>query len=239
MGTLFIVSTPIGNLEDITLRAIKTLFSVDIIACEDTRRTGQLLKYLRDNFDFLIYRYMRKNPPQLISYYDKVETSRVPELISSIKDGKDIALVSDAGTPIINDPGYLLVREARKRDIPVVSIPGPAAFLTALTSSGLPANQFFFLGYPPEKSSHRKKLFNSASQGLPLQGQTTYIFYCAPHKLEQTLRDMLEVLGDIEITIARELTKIHEQIWRGQLSSAISLNEQFKGEIALLFNLTN
>lgn len=220
MGTLYIVSTPIGNLEDITLRAINILSTVEIIACEDTRKTG-----------FLLHHFNISNKPQLIPYHDHNESNVTPQLIDYLVQGKSVALVSDAGTPLMSDPGFLLVREAIKRGIKVISIPGPTAAIAALSVSGLPTNQFLFLGYPPEKQSHRIKMFKSIQQ----YNSTTIIFYCAPHKLEQTLLDMKEVFGDIEVVLARELTKIHEEIWNGKLSEA--LKRDFKGELVLLFTL--
>lgn len=219
MGKLSIVSTPIGNLDDITLRAIKTLSSVDAVLCEDTRHTGQLLHLLNI-----------KNS-RLIRFDDHTEENTLPEIIDLLQSDKHIALVSDAGTPLISDPGFRIVRECIKRGIAVESVPGPSALLAALTCSGLPADKFLFFGYPPEKSSHRNKLFAS------LPKDTTIIFYCAPHKLQQTLDDMKEVLGDIEITIARELTKIHEEIWRGTLSDALTHFSKPQGEFVILFRL--
>ncbi len=266
MGTLYIVSTPIGNLEDITIRAIKTLFSVDVIACEDTRRTGLLLSELKKRFSDVINfnysssdlplklerveKYPKKfstsfdsarrassNPQQvLISYYDQVESQKVPELTQLLESGKNIALVSDSGTPLINDPGYLLVKEARKRGMLVISVPGPSALLAALTSCGLPLNNITFLGYSPEKSTHQLKLLWSLLQ-INRFIYSTYVFYSAPHKLETTLQNMLTVLGDTEITIARELTKVHEQVWQGKISAAITSITAFKGELVLLFNI--
>ncbi|MEK7129749.1 MAG: 16S rRNA (cytidine(1402)-2'-O)-methyltransferase [Patescibacteria group bacterium] len=265
MGTLFIVSTPIGNLEDITIRAIKTLFSVDIIACEDTRRTGLLLNELKKRYGSLYssseesstsrevhaessrLRSNNKSEPRLLSYYDQIEQSKTPELIELLEQGKEVALVSDAGTPLVSDPGYKLVREAIRRGITVVSIPGPTAAIAALTASGLPTDKFLFLGYPPEKSSHRIRLFESLSEVFKrprlvearrgLDKSPTFIFYCAPHKLVQTLEDMKQTLGDIDIVIARELTKVHEEVWRGSISEAIVEFQLPKGEIVLLFCL--
>jgi len=229
MGNLYIVSTPIGNLEDITIRAIKTLFSVDIILCEDTRRTGLLIQELRSRFA-IMFRYMITKP-QLMSYYDEVEDKRTPEVIDALVQGRNVALVSDSGTPLISDPGFRLVRECVKRGIKVESIPGPSAALVALTSSGLPPDKFIFLGYPPEKQSARLELFKKLSPNI------TTIFYCAPHKLLQTLEDMKSVLGDIEIVVARELTKIHEEIWRGRITNAQNYFKAPKGEFVLLFNI--
>lgn len=210
MGALYIVSTPIGNLDDITVRAQKVLESVSLVLCEDTRRSAHLVA-----------------PSKLRRFDEHSESKLLPEVIDKLKK-QDVALITDAGTPLISDPGYRLVSECVKRGIQVISIPGASALLAALTSSGLPANKFLFLGYPPEKQSHRLKVFS----GLPKE--TTIIFYCAPHKLEQTLLDLKESLGDIDIVIARELTKIHEEIWRGKLSEA--QNRDFKGELVLLLN---
>lgn len=237
MGTLYVVATPIGNLEDITIRAIKTLFSVDIIACEDTRRTGQLLQELRRRYSIVLQQFSNLTIPQFIRYDGHTEKQITPQLIQDLTSGASIALVSDAGTPLISDPGYVLVLEARKHGIPVVSIPGPSAVLTALTSSGLPVNNFVFLGYPPEKKSNRIKLFQNLLQINTLI-DSTFILYCAPHKLIQTLRDMQDVLGNIEITIARELTKIHEEILRGKISEALLHFTEPRGEVVLLFNLS-
>lgn len=234
MGTLFIVATPIGNLEDITIRAMKTLFTVDILLCEDTRHTGLLLSELRKRFpDFAT-----GHKPELITYYDEIEDKQIPEVIDALTQGRTIALVSDAGTPLVSDPGFRLVRECIKRNIKVESIPGPSALLTALTSSGLPTDKFMFLGYPPEKQSQRLKLFHDLFQCFrTLKHSPTIIFYCAPHKLIQTLEDMKGVFGDIEIAIARELTKIHEEIWRGALSASLNHFANPKGEFVLLFTV--
>lgn len=209
--SLFIVSTPIGNLEDITLRAIKILKSVDTILCEDTRRTGLLLQHLHI-----------KKP--LIAYYDEIEDRKIPEIIELLQHNS-IALVSDAGTPLISDPGFKLVRECIKRGIKVESIPGPSAVLAALTSSGLPTDRFMFLGF-----------FNKKS--IPLvQKNITSIFYCAPHKLLRDLEHLKMQFGDIEIVICRELTKVHEEVWRGLVSQALTHFADPKGEFVLLFRL--
>lgn len=223
MGTLFIVSTPIGNLEDMTVRATKTLASVDLILCEDTRRTGQMLTTLSIPHN------------KLQSYYDEVEDQRIPEIIEALASGQSVALVSDAGTPLISDPGFRLVRECKKRNISVISIPGASAVLAALTSSGLPADKFMFLGYPPEKQSQRQKLFADLTHLNRFK--CTFIFYCAPHKLLTTLSEMKEVFGDIQISLCRELTKIHEECWMGNILNAITKFAIIKGEVVLLFRL--
>lgn len=221
MGTLFLVATPIGNLEDITIRAAKTLASVDIIACEDTRRTSKLAPH--KNF---------------VRYDNHTEQRETPVLINELEKGKNIALVSDAGTPLISDPGFLLVREAIKRGIKIVPIPGPSALLTALMVSGLPTHTFTFFGYVPEKKSHRIKLFQDVRQCFKtLKQKPTVIFYCAPHKLEHTLQDLKGSLGDIDIVIARELTKIHEEVWRGKVAEYLKKGEKTKGEIVVLFSI--
>jgi 16S rRNA (cytidine1402-2'-O)-methyltransferase len=224
MGTLYIVATPIGNLEDISLRATKTLSLVDIILCEDTRRTGQLLASLSIPHK------------KLQSYYDQIEMQQTPEIIAALQDGKNIALVSDAGTPLINDPGFVLVSECRKRKIPVISIPGASALLAALASSGLPADKFMFLGYPPEKQGHRIKRFGDLLS-IHRCIDSTFVMYCSPHKLQSALADMQDIFGDIEISVSRELTKIHEEYWRGKISDAISYFTEPKGEFVVLFRL--
>lgn len=243
MGTLYIVATPIGNLEDISLRAIRTLFSVDIIACEDTRRAGLLLSELTKRYASVVSNTSSETPAlhlggaKLMRYDDHTEQNLTPELLELLKAGKSIALISDAGTPLISDPGYILVREAKRKGVPIVSIPGPSALLTALTSSGLPADKFMFLGYPPEKQSHRLKLFSFLFQCFKTSEQhQTIIFYCAPHKLKATLEDLKEICGDISITICRELTKIHEECWTGTITEALIRNETFKGELVLLLS---
>lgn len=237
MGKLSIVSTPIGNLDDITIRAIKTLFTADAILCEDTRHSGLL-------FHELLVRYGEQFDqnmdwkPTLIPYYDEIEDKKLPEVIGLIQEDKHLALVSDAGTPLISDPGFRLVRECVKRGIVVESIPGPSAILAALTSSGLPSDKFTFFGYPPEKQGQRLKLFAEILQCInTMKFSSTNIFYCAPHKLLQTLEDIRQVFGDIEITLARELTKLHEEIWKGKISDALSTFTDPKGEFVLLFNM--
>ncbi|KKU82863.1 MAG: Ribosomal RNA small subunit methyltransferase I [Microgenomates group bacterium GW2011_GWA2_47_8] len=238
MGTLSIVSTPIGNLADITIRAIKTLFSVDIIACEDTRRTGMLLQELKKRYGSIALHSNILSTQKLVRFDDRQEQSQTPLLIEYLQQGKNVALVSDAGTPLISDPGYKLVSEALKRGIQVVSIPGPTAAIAALTSSGLPTNQFLFLGYPPEKEKHRFDLFQSLLTMKP-SNHPTIIFYCAPHKLHQTLTDMQTVMGDIPIVIARELTKVHEEVWRGKSSEALQKFENPQGEFVILLSINS
>ncbi len=228
MGILHIVATPIGNLEDITIRAIKTLLAADIILCEDTRHSGNLLSELRKRYP----NYDSGKLPKLIPYYDEIENKVLPEIIE-ILNSQDVVLVSDAGTPLISDPGFRLVRECYKRNIVVESVPGPSALLTALTSSGLPTNQFHFFGYPPEKQSARVAVFEKLRS---LDG--TAVFYCAPHKLVTDLLDLKKSYGDIDIVICRELTKVHEEVWSGNLSQALAHFAAPKGEFVILFLLS-
>lgn len=233
MGTLFIVATPIGNLEDISVRALTTLFSGMRIYCEDTRRTGQLLSLLSPRFPNIVNTSAK---PILTRYDNHTEQSATIDMLTRLENDESVILVSDAGTPLISDPGYTIVKEARKRDIPVISIPGPSAVTAALSVSGLPADKILFLGYPPEKSSHRITLFQTVlnlSQSL----SHTVIFYEAPHKIHGTFTDLLFVYGDIPIVIIRELTKIHETYWHGTISEALATVDSFKGELVVLFHL--
>ncbi|HSA84340.1 MAG TPA: 16S rRNA (cytidine(1402)-2'-O)-methyltransferase [Patescibacteria group bacterium] len=235
MGTLFIVATPIGNLEDITLRAMKTLFSVGAIACEDTRRAGILLDKLLTNF---AGNPGDKRKPHFISYYEQNEQQRIPELITALENGLDIALISDAGTPLISDPGFRLVRECLERGIKVESLPGASSVLTALTSSGLPTDKFTFVGYPPHKPGHRISFFENIKKSQEILN-TTVILFEAPHKLLTTLAELLKVFGDIQIVLCRELTKMHEEVRREKMSEALIHFKKTppKGEFVLLVHL--
>lgn len=231
MGTLYIIATPIGNLGDITLRAIKILQTVNAIACEDTRKTGMLLSRILP---------IDANKPRLISYYEQNELQRIPEIIPALKDGLNIALVSDAGTPTISDPGFKLVRECIREGIRVESIPGPSSVISSLVSSGLPTDKFLFVGYPPKKPGHRKKLFQSLTTVLD-SIKATFILFEAPHKIIRTLGELQESFGDIDIVLCRELTKIHEEIRREKISSAIEhfIKTNPKGEFVILLNYSS
>ncbi len=222
---LYIVPTPIGNLKDITLRALEVLQSVDEIICEDTRHTGILLNH-----------FAIKKP--LIILNDFNESKNYPQIIEKLKNGQNLALVSDAGTPLISDPGYKLIRECLSQNIQIDSLPGPVAAITALTLSGLPPNKFFFLGYLPEKSGHRKKLLNSLT-AIHDSINVTFIIYIAPHKLLRTLNDLMEILGDKEIVLAKELTKIYQKVSKKNISEFLNEFQKSKpkGEYILLFNL--
>jgi len=233
-GTLFIVATPIGNLQDITLRAIKILQTVDVIACEDTRKTGLLLQNLASQ----IPQGEALQKPKLVSHYEQNELQRIPEVIAAIKDGLNIALVSDAGTPTISDPGFKLVRECIREGIKVESLPGASSAITALTVSGLPTDKFLFVGYPPKKPGHRKKFFQSLTTALH-SIKVTIILFEAPHKLIRTLEELNEEFGNVDIVICRELTKIYEEIRREKISKSLEHFSKItpKGEFVILLHL--
>jgi len=217
---LYLVATPIGNLEDITLRAIRVLKECDLIACEDTRQTQKLLNH-----------YGIETPT--ISYHEHNEASRAAELIEKLAAGARIAVVSDAGTPGISDPGFRLVTLAIERGMPVIPIPGPAAFVAALVASGLPVESFSFRGFLAAKSGARRKQLESVRQSIQ-----TEIFYEAPHRIRETLKDVAAVLGPTRrIVVGRELTKIHEEFLRGTAGKVLEIAKnrgEIKGEIVLL-----
>ncbi len=218
-GTLYVVATPIGNLEDITLRALNTLNEADAIACEDTRVTARLLA-----------RYEIRKP--LISYHEHNEEKRTPELIELLKSGKDVALVSDAGTPGVSDPGVRLVKAASKSGIRVTPIPGAAAVIAAPSVSALPCSRFAFLGFA-ERGRKKKRDFFHAIRNYP----ETLVFYESPRRALATLKTILEVLGDREAALCRELTKMHEETLRGRVSEIIEelgSREKIKGEITIV-----
>ena len=220
-GTLYLVATPIGNLADITHRAIQVLSDVDLIACEDTRHTHKLLSHYGIN-------------TKTISYHDHNEQQRAAELIERLKQGNNIAVVSDAGTPSISDPGFRLVRAAIENEIAVVPVPGPSALITALIAAGLPTDEFFFAGFLPSRASARRARL-AALQSVP----GTLIFYEAPHRLAETLKDAYEILGEREAVVARELTKLHEEIRRGllsELTADYAEKTDIRGEIVVLID---
>lgn len=234
-GNLFIVSTPIGNLQDITIRAIKTLFEVDYIACEDTRVAGKLLKHIRPVYEKLFEAPV--SDYKLISYYEQNEKQRIPQIITGLKNGLNFALISDAGTPSVSDPGFEIIRECVKEKIKVISIPGPSASIAALTSSGLPTDKFVFVGYPPHKKGNRTRFFEKL-KFLRGEFKATIIMYEAPHRFIQLLEEMESILGDIEIVIEREMTKVFEESISGHISFVRKHFEKKspKGEFVILFN---
>jgi len=219
VGTLYVVGTPIGNLEDMTFRAVRILQSVDVIAAEDTRHTGKLLQH-----------FQIKTPQ--VSYHEHNRNERLPELLSQLSEGKAIALVTDAGMPGISDPGYELVKACIEAGISVVPVPGATAGITALSAAGLPTDRFVFEGFLPASGQDREKRL----EVLPAESRTL-IFYESPHRLRETLQDLADCLGGYRpIVLARELTKLHEEFWRGTIKEAIAHYTQLepKGEFTLV-----
>jgi len=217
LGTLYVVGTPIGNLEDISLRALRILRQVDLIAAEDTRTTRKLLA-----------RYGIETP--LTSYHEHNKLIKLDYLLKTLRE-KDVALVSEAGMPGLSDPGYELIRAAIERGIPVVPVPGPSALVTALVVSGLPTDSFVYLGFLPRRREERRRLLESVARE-----RRTLVAFEAPHRLLATLADLKEVLGDRRIAIARELTKVHEEVWRGTTGEALARFEEAppRGEFTLV-----
>jgi 16S rRNA (cytidine1402-2'-O)-methyltransferase len=218
-STLFVVSTPIGNLKDLSSRAEDVLREVDVVACEDTRHTGRLLSGLGI-----------KN--RLLSLHEHNERRRIPGLMAELEGGADVALVSDAGTPLLSDPGYPLVRAAIENGYTVVPIPGPSAALSALVASGLPPYPFTFCGFPPPKRARRQRFFaRFATLGH------TLVYFEGPHRILASLSDAREALGDRQAAVARELTKLHEEVLRGSLSeieATLSARPSMKGEFCVV-----
>ena len=215
MPALYVVATPIGNLEDITFRAIRTLKEVKLIAAEDTRKTRQLLTA-----------YSIKTPAT--SYHEHNKLTKLDYILNRLQS-EDIALVSDAGMPGISDPGYELISAASRQNIPVIPIPGPSVLITALVVSGLPTASFSFLGFLPHKAAERRRMLKSAA------GMTqTLVLFEAPHRIAASLKDMLAILGDRNIAVCRELTKIHEEIFRGTISEAIEHFTAPRGEFTIV-----
>lgn len=219
-SALYIVGTPIGNLEDITHRALRVLRSVDRIACEDTRQTQKLLNH-----------YDIRTPT--ISYHEHNEKTRARELIRHLEEGQSIALVTDAGLPAVSDPGYQLITLAIEREIRVIPIPGASAFLSALVASGLPSDNFQFSGFLPAKSGQRRSVLKEICNL-----QNTFVFYEAPHRIIETLKDIVDVLGPTRpVVVAREITKLHEEFLRGTAQEVLKTAQErgeLKGEITLL-----
>lgn len=218
-GTLFVVATPLGNLDDLTFRSVKCLKEVDLIACEDTRRTSKLLNHLGI-----------KKP--LISCYEHNEVARIDELLERIGAGANVALVSDAGTPTISDPGFALVRAAHERGLKVSPVPGPSAVIAALSASGLPTDEFLFAGFLPRTASARRTRLEELKR---VTG--TLVFYESPHRVLESLHDMITVLGDREASLCREVTKVHEELKRaslGRIARDLENRPEILGEIVVV-----
>lgn len=218
-GVLYIVATPIGNLDDITLRALKVLNEVDVIAAEDTRHTGKLLAHFSIN-------------KPLFSFHDHNERDRIDRLLARLNEGQQVALVSDAGTPSVSDPGFRLVREAAMNGLTIVPIPGVSAAMTALCASGLPTDAFVFLGFPPRKNARRLEFLSAVKHETK-----TLIFYESPHRVLALIDEMIGVFGMRNAVLAREMTKLHEEFVRGTLAdllSALADREKIRGECTLI-----
>ena len=215
-GILFLVATPIGNLEDISLRAVRVLGEVDLIAAEDTRHTAKLLHH-----------YDIRRPTE--SLHEHNEHEKAPVLVGRLQRGARIALVTDAGTPAVSDPGYRLVRAAIDAGIRVEAIPGPSAVLAALVSSGLPTDGFVFAGFPPPKAVARRAWFEALEAG-----RRTIVFFEAPHRIRATLETAIDTLGDREASLCRELTKLHEEVIRGPLSAVLGQLREPRGEFTVV-----
>ena len=215
-GTLFVVATPIGNLEDITLRALRVLKEVDVVAAEDTRRTSRLLTH---------YGISTK----LISVHEHNERARVPKLVQSLMDGRSVALVTDAGTPGASDPGMPLVRAAREQGIPVIPIPGPSAVIAALSVAGAPFDRFVFAGFPPVRSKDRKRWFREVAAAT-----TAVVFFEAPHRVRRTIDELAHDLADRPITACRELTKLHEEVLSGRVGDILQQIGEPRGEFTFV-----
>jgi len=221
VGTLYVVSTPIGNLEDITLRALRILKEADLILCEDTRVTSKLLSH-----------FQIKKP--LESFFEHSEVEKTTKVIERLSRDQNVVLVTDGGTPTISDPGFRLVKAAIGRGVPVVPIPGPSAVIAALSVSGLPTDKFTFVGFLPQKEGKRKNFLEKIKD----YGGTV-VAYESPNRLIFTLNNLLEILGDVPVCIAREMTKIHEEIYRGSVVGAIEhfKDKEVKGEVTLVISL--
>jgi len=215
-ATLFLVATPIGNLEDISLRALRVLREADLIAAEDTRRTAKLLAH----YDI---------HTKTTSFYEQVEREKTPRLLEHLASGRSIALVSDAGTPGVSDPGYRLARAAIAGGFRVEAVPGASAVLAALVPSGLPTAAFSFIGFPPPKAQARERWLRDLAAR-----RETLVFFEAPHRIRETLKAALEILGDRQISVGRELTKMHEEIVRGKISEVLARPMQSRGEFTVV-----
>ena len=218
-GTLYVVATPLGNLEDVTLRSLRVLREVALVACEDTRRTATLLR-------------AHGIATPTTSYFEHNERGKGERILAALREGRDVALVSDAGTPGISDPGYRLVRDARVEGIPVVPVPGPSAAVAALSVSGLPTDRFLFVGFLPSRGGARREALRALAAG-----RETLVAYESPVRVVAALEDMRELLGDREAFLCREATKLHEEYVRGHLSelrALLAARESVKGEIVIV-----
>lgn len=211
---LYIIATPIGNLKDITLRAIETLEQVDVLLCEDTRKTQELLRGLKIG-----------NTPKLVSFYDEVEQQKIPQVVEWLKEGLEVGLVTDAGTPLISDPGWLLVKKCQELGLEYTALPGPSAVINAAVLSGLPIQRFVFLGFAPKKVGDKKRLIEKYKE---VEG--VKIFYEAGNRVKELVETIRQVCGDeVEVRVVREMTKMYEEVGRGLLTDV-------KGEVVICFD---
>ncbi len=224
MGILYVIATPIGNLEDITLRAVRILKEVDVIACEDTRHSRILLD-----------KYQINKP--LVSYHAYSQLQKIDYLVSELKDGRNIALVSDAGTPTISDPGHVLVERARREGVQIFSIPGPSSVSAALAVSGFSSQKFVFLGFLPKKKG-RKTLFDNLRKSAEALDIETLVIFESPYRVVETLKDFHIALGDVQVAVCRELTKKFEEVRKGKISDIIAhfSNCEPRGEFVICFS---
>ena len=227
MRSLYIVATPIGNLQDVTLRAANTLLAANIIVAESTSKAGILLEFLKKQFPDI-----KSSEKQIISLTEDEEEQKIPYVLNVLEEN-DAALISEAGTPLISDPGFKLVREAVRKGVNIIPIPGPSAVIAALSASGLPTDRFLFLGFLPKSMSKKETVFGQIKN---LEFKTTIIIYESPERLLDTLKILLQTLGDIDIVIARELTKIHEEIRRENVTELIAhfQHTQPRGEFVII-----
>lgn len=231
MSNLYIVSTPIGNLQDITIRAARAILETEVLITESTSKAGLLLEYLKGTFPSIEYK-----DKKIVSLTEDEEEQKIPSLLKFIST-QDAVLISEAGTPLISDPGFKLIRSAIKEKINVIPIPGATAVIAALTGSGLPTNNFTFLGFLPKSNQKKALELKKIKDGIP----TTVILFESPHRIFETVDVIEEVFGDIEIVIARELTKIHEEFIRMSISNvrAYFKEKEPKGELVILFSTKN
>ena len=237
MGKLYLVSTPIGNLKDISLRAFKTLSTADIVACEDTRKTGLLISRITSQFKGpQAAKDDDKLRPKLLSFFEGNEDKRIPQIVNFILNGKDVALVSSAGTPAISDPGFKLVRECHRQGIVVSVVPGPSAAISALVVSGFPTDKFIFLGYLPKKENKKLKALENVKKAKELLSFSTIVF-ASPYRIKKDMAAIQKTFGNIEIAVVQELTKKFENIEKLNIARAIDdyRDRKVKGEFVLIF----
>jgi 16S rRNA (cytidine1402-2'-O)-methyltransferase len=230
MGNLYVIATPIGNREDITIRALNLLFEVDVLLCEDTRKTKQLLLYFAQEYSNIL---KQTRIPRLVSYFEHNEIERIPEVIDLLRQDFNVGLVSNSGTPLISDPGFKLVKTCREQGFKVLGVPGANALITAISISGYSSDKFLFLGFLPRKHGKQVTLWEDIKES---KISKTVVFYESPFRLKKTLEGIKEVFGDIEISVARELTKMHEEFIGTPISDwSEKLKKQIKGELVVMF----